>query len=78
MAGLRMYDIIMKKRNGGELSEEEIAFFIKGYTKGEIPDYQGFSSDDGNFLSENDGEGNPCPDTGNGKEQVDMLDLSRE
>ena len=35
-----MYDIIMKKRNGGELSEEEIAFFIKGYTKGEIPDYQ--------------------------------------
>lgn len=40
MAGLRMYDIIMKKRNGGELSEEEIAFFIKGYTKGEIPDYQ--------------------------------------
>ena len=37
---MRMYDIIMKKRNGGELSREEIRFFIEGYTRGEIPDYQ--------------------------------------
>lgn len=37
---MRMYDIIMKKRNGGELSKEEIDFFIEGYTCGEIPDYQ--------------------------------------
>lgn len=37
---MRMYDIIMKKRNGGELSKEEIDFFIEGYTRGEIPDYQ--------------------------------------
>ena len=37
---MRMYDIIMKKRNGGVLSKEEIRFFIEGYTKGEIPDYQ--------------------------------------
>ena len=37
---MRMYDIIMKKRNGGDLSTEEINFFIEGYTKGEIPDYQ--------------------------------------
>ena len=37
---MRMYDIIMKKRNGGELSGEEIAFFVEGYTRGEIPDYQ--------------------------------------
>lgn len=37
---MRMYDIIMKKRGGGELSKEEIDFFIEGYTKGEIPDYQ--------------------------------------
>lgn len=37
---MRMYDIIMKKRNGGRLSQEEIAFFINGYTRGEIPDYQ--------------------------------------
>lgn len=37
---MRMYDIIMKKRNGGDLTKEEINFFIEGYTKGEIPDYQ--------------------------------------
>ena len=35
-----MYDIIEKKRDGGELSSEEINFFIRGYTNGEIPDYQ--------------------------------------
>ena len=35
-----MYDIIMKKRNGGVLSREEIRFFIEGYTAGNIPDYQ--------------------------------------
>ena len=37
---MRMYDIIMNKRNGGVLSDEEIAFFIDGYTNGHIPDYQ--------------------------------------
>ena len=37
---MRMYDIIMKKRNGGTLSKEEIHFMIDGYVKGEIPDYQ--------------------------------------
>ncbi len=37
---MRMYDIILKKRDGKELSPEEIAFFVKGYTNGEIPDYQ--------------------------------------
>lgn len=37
---MRMVDIILKKRNGGSLSREEIAFVIDGYTKGEIPDYQ--------------------------------------
>lgn len=37
---MRMYDIILKKRNGGELTGEEIDFFVEGYTKGEIPDYQ--------------------------------------
>lgn len=37
---MRMYDIIMKKRNGVELSKEEIEFFVRGYTGGEIPDYQ--------------------------------------
>lgn len=33
-------EIIKAKRNGQELSDEEIAFFISGYTQGKIPDYQ--------------------------------------
>lgn len=37
---MRMYDIIMKKRDGGVLTDEEIGYFVNGYTKGEIPDYQ--------------------------------------
>ena len=37
---MRMYDIIDKKRLGEKLSKEEIAFFVKGYTEGSIPDYQ--------------------------------------
>ena len=35
-----MTELIAKKRDGGELSTEEIAFMIEGYTKGEIADYQ--------------------------------------
>lgn len=37
---MRMYDVIEKKRDGGELTDEEIDFFISGYVSGEIPDYQ--------------------------------------
>lgn len=37
---MRMYDVIHKKRDGGELSREEIEFFVKGVTDGSIPDYQ--------------------------------------
>ena len=37
---MRMYDLIIKKRNGLALSKDEIDFIIGGYTKGEIPDYQ--------------------------------------
>ena len=37
---MRMYDIIAKKRDGGMLSEAEIAFAVNGYVAGEIPDYQ--------------------------------------
>lgn len=35
-----MVDLIIKKRDGHELSDEEITFWIDGYVKGEIPDYQ--------------------------------------
>lgn len=38
-----MVDIIEKKRDGKELSTEEIQFFVKGYTEGTIPDYQAAS-----------------------------------
>ena len=37
---MRATDIIEKKRDGGELSAEEIQWFIGGFTSGEIPDYQ--------------------------------------
>ena len=37
---MNIIDIIDKKRIGKELSEEEINYFIEGYTKDEIPDYQ--------------------------------------
>ncbi len=37
---MRAVDIIIKKRDGGELSTEEITWFIQGYLRDEIPDYQ--------------------------------------
>jgi pyrimidine-nucleoside phosphorylase len=37
---MRVYDLIWKKREGGELTREEIDFLISGFVKGEIPDYQ--------------------------------------
>jgi len=37
---VRAVDIIQKKRDGGALAPEEIAFFVDGYTAGRIPDYQ--------------------------------------
>lgn len=37
---MRMVDIIIKKRDHHELSKEEIEFFIQGYIRDEIPDYQ--------------------------------------
>ncbi|MBQ6796485.1 MAG: thymidine phosphorylase [Clostridia bacterium] len=37
---MRIYDIIDKKRKGKPLSDEEIRFFVKGYTDGSVADYQ--------------------------------------
>lgn len=40
---MRMIDIIEKKRDGKSLTREEIDFFVNGYTRGEVPDYQASS-----------------------------------
>jgi pyrimidine-nucleoside phosphorylase len=37
---VRVVELIERKRDGGRLTGEEIAHLIRGYTKGEIPDYQ--------------------------------------
>ena len=37
---MRTVDLIHRKRDGEELSPEEIKYFVDGYTRGEIPDYQ--------------------------------------
>ena len=37
---MRTVDLIEKKRDGGKLTTEEIAYLIRGYVSGDIPDYQ--------------------------------------
>ena len=37
---MRMLDLIKKKKNRKSLEKEEIRFFVNGFTRGEIPDYQ--------------------------------------
>ena len=37
---MRTVDLIEKKKRGGELTADELEFLIRGYTAGEIPDYQ--------------------------------------
>ena len=40
---MTMYEIITKKKQGLSLTKEEISYFVRGFTKGEIPDYQASS-----------------------------------
>lgn len=37
---MRFVDLIIKKRDNGEMTTEELQFFVDGFTDGEIPDYQ--------------------------------------
>lgn len=37
---MRMLDVLLKKRNGQALNQEEVNFFVEGYVQGDIPDYQ--------------------------------------
>lgn len=37
---MKMYDLIVKKKRGGALTEEEIDWMIRAYTDGDVPDYQ--------------------------------------
>lgn len=37
---MNMYDLIVKKKRGEELTKEEIGYMITNYTSGQIPDYQ--------------------------------------
>lgn len=37
---MRMYDLIMKKRDGFAMTDEEIKYIVNGFVSGEIPDYQ--------------------------------------
>ena len=37
---MRAVDIIIKKRDRHDLTLEEIEFFIRGFTNGDVPDYQ--------------------------------------
>ena len=63
---MRMYDIIIKKRNGEALTDEEIAFFIKGYTDGSIPDYQASA---GYIFHGNDRKRDCSPYNGDGPQR---------
>ena len=37
---MRIVDLIRRKRDGHELTREELQFIVRGYTRGDVPDYQ--------------------------------------
>ncbi|MBR4014923.1 MAG: thymidine phosphorylase [Anaerotignum sp.] len=57
---MNFVDMIIKKREGGKLSKEEIAFFVKGVTDGSLPDYQISSFLMAAFLKGMDTEETAC------------------
>jgi pyrimidine-nucleoside phosphorylase len=53
---MQMYELISKKRDKKRLSKEEIEYFVSGYTKGTIPDYQASALLMATFLNGMDSE----------------------
>ena len=51
---MRTVDLIHRKRDGEELSTEEIAYVVDGYTNGTIPDYQDVRVPDGRVFLRHD------------------------
>lgn len=72
---MRMYDIIKKKRDGGVLTNEEIAFAVKGFTDGSIPEKQMSALAMAIFFRGMTDEECACL-TGEMAQSGDMLDLS--
>ena len=57
---MNIVDIILKKRDGNKLSNEEIAFFVKGVSDGSLPDYQVSAFLMAAFLKNMDTEETAC------------------
>ena len=51
---MRMYDLILKKKQGGELSTDEIRYMIEGFTEGSITGLSDVRHDNGDLFSRND------------------------
>lgn len=63
---MNFVDSIIKKRDGGKLTKEEIAFFVKGVTDGISARLSDFRIADGNFSEGHGYGGNGTADHGNG------------
>jgi len=72
---MRMYDVIKKKRDGGELTHDEIAFGVKGFTDGSVPEKQMSALCMAVFLQGMSDRECACL-TGEMAASGDMLDLS--
>ena len=64
---MRAVDIIAKKRDRLELSEQEIIFFIQAYAQGEIPDYQAAAWAMAVLLNGMSAQETKRPDSGDGQ-----------
>lgn len=51
---MRMYDLILKKKQGGELSTDEIRYMIEGFTGGKHSGLSDVRHDNGDLFSRND------------------------